>query len=500
MYQFEGLDPFEARRAKLQAWYDAGIDPYPATVPEHDSVSSVRDSGNHLLGMGEGARLEGGVSVAGRIYSLRGQGGLYFVDLQDESGKIQLMLKKDIISEEWFERIQLLDLGDFIHASGPLFVTKRGELTVEVKDWTILTKALRPMPDLWKGLQDVEQRQRQRYAELIVSSDVRERFAKRSRYVAAMRRFLTEKGFIEVETPTLEEIPGGADAEPFVTHHNALDVDLFLRISPELHLKRLIVGGFDKVFEIGRAYRNEGISPQHLQEFTTMEFYWAYADYTQLMDLVEEMYRYIIQETFGTLQLQRGEHVLDFSGPWPRTSYQELLRQYAGIDILTITDEELVETVKKYRVDTDLSLGRGRLMDQLYKKTVRPNLIQPQFIIDHPLEFSPLAKKHADNPKITQRFQLLIDGAELGNAFSELNDPIDQRERFEEQEKLRLAGDPEAQRMDKDFLRALEYGMPPTGGYGGGIDRALAIFMDLESIREIVFFPTMRPEPEENFE
>lgn len=492
MYQFEGLDPFAARQAKLSAWYEAGINPFPAHVPDHVTVAEARKAGEPLFELQ--GRAEVATGVAGRIMALRGQGALYFVDLQDESGKIQLLFKQDAISSEWFERLALLDLGDFIWVSGPLFITKRGELTVEVQEWTILAKALRPLPDLWKGLQDIEQRQRQRYAELIVNPETKERFTKRSLFIKNLRDFLHGKGFMEVETPILEHTPGGADANPFVTHHDALDTDFFLRISPELHLKRLTVGGFDKVFEIGRLFRNEGISPQHLQEFTNMEFYWAYASYRELIELVEEMYQYIIKETFDTLQIQRGENLLNFEGPWPRVSYQDLLKQYAGIDILTISDEELVETIKQYRVDTDISLGRGRLMDQLYKKTVRPHLIQPQIIIDVPVEFSPLAKRKAEDPRVTERMIPVVDGAEIGNGFSELNDPIDQRNRFAEQEKLRLAGDPEAQRMDHDFLRALEYGMPPTAGFGLGIDRLLPILMDLDSVREVVFFPTMRPE------
>ena len=494
MSQFTDLDPFEARRAKLAALQAAGIDPYPPHVPDFEPIKEVRTKGNHLLPEGEVADF--GVGVAGRVMALRGQGAVIFMDVRDESGKIQVLAKKDSVPAELFERLELLDLGDFIWVHGPLFVTKRGELTIDLHDWKVLSKALRPLPDLWKGLQDPEQRQRQRYAELLVNEKTKENFVLRSKFVYHLRNFLSEHGFAEVETPVLEQIPGGADAEPFVTHHNALDVDYYLRISLELHLKRLIVGGFDKVYELGRVFRNEGLSPQHLQEFTMLEFYWAYANYEDLMTFVEKMYSTVIEKTFGTLEIQRGEHVLNFAGPWPRVSYVELLKRYAGVDILTISDEELVEVIKKHRVDTDISLGRGRLMDQLYKKTVRPNLIQPQFVIDVPVEFSPLAKRKPSDPRLTERILVLIDGAEIGNGFSELNDPIDQRSRFEEQEKLRLAGDAEAQRMDEDFLRALEYGMPPTAGFGVGIDRWLAILLDVDSIRETVFFPTMRPERE----
>ena len=492
MADFAGLDPFESRRAKSVAWSAVGTDPYPAETPVRHSIAKVRS-----LGMWTESEtsisLESG--IAGRVLSLRGQGAVTFADLEDQSGKIQLLFKKDVT--ENFEQLELVDLGDHLWATGKLFLTKRGELTVEVSSWKPLSKALRPLPDLWKGLQDPEIRQRQRYAELIVNPEARERFRKRSAFTASLRRTLLEFQFMEVETPVLEQIPGGADAEPFVTHHNSLDIDLYLRISLELHLKRLVVGGFDQVFELGRVFRNEGLSPQHLQEFTMLEFYQAYSSYLDLMTFVETLYSVAIKETFGSLKIQRSDRLLDFTPPWPRVSYVQLLKDYAGIDILTATDEELVETVKKYRVDTDPSLGRGRLMDQLYKKTVRPNLIQPQFVIDVPVEFSPLAKRKADNPRLTERLIVLIDGSEVGNGFSELNDPIDQRARFEEQERLRIKGDPEAQRLDPDFLRALEYGMPPTAGFGVGIDRLFAIVADVESIRDTVFFPTMRPEKSE---
>ena len=486
MSQFADLDPFAARRAKLAALREAGIDPYPAKVPAHLEVADARALGNDLF--------SDATAVVGRLRALRGQGALYFADLEDETGKIQLLFKKDTLSKDLFARLDFLDIGDFIWASGPLCITKRGELTVEVQDWSVMAKSLHPLPDHWKGLQGIEQRQRQRYADLLVNDETKVRFVKRSQLVAAVRSFLANEKFMEVETPVLEHIPGGADAEPFITHHNALDVDFYLRISLELHLKRLVVGGYDKVFELGKVFRNEGISPQHLQEFTMLEFYWAYADYTQLMDMVERLYCSVIQSTFGTLDIQRGENILHFAAPWPRVSYVELLKQYAAIDVLSASDEELVETIRKYRVDTDISLGRGRLLDQLYKKTVRPNLIQPQFIIDVPVEFSPLAKRKQSDPRLTERIMVLIDGVEIGNGFSELNDPIDQRSRFEEQEKLRLGGDKEAQRMDDDFLRALEYGMPPTAGFGVGIDRLFAVLSDVESVRETVFFPTMRPE------
>lgn len=501
MTRFADLDPFEARRAKLQAWRDLGIDPFPAALPEHSRVVEVREHGNSL-----GEALGPQAAVAGRLKSLRGQGALLFADLYDETGKLQVLFKQDSLSPELFERLELLDIGDFIWASGQLFVSKRGELTLEVQDWLPAAKSLRPLPDLWKGLQDVEARQRQRYAELIVSDSAQERFRNRSKLVQAIRQQMHQAGFTEVETPVLEHIPGGADAEPFITHHNALDTDFYLRISLELHLKRLIVGGFDRVFEIGKVFRNEGMSPQHLQEFTMFEFYWAYASYRDLIPFVRRLYQDLVQELFDSLQIERGEHTLDFSGEWKEVHYTDLLQEYAGVNLLEASDDDLVQHI----VDHDLKtggganqaakpeelkkLGRGRLTDLLYKKTVRPFLIQPHIITDFPVEFSPLAKRRTDEPRLTERMVVVVDGVEIGNGFSELNDPLDQRERLEEQEKLRLAGDPEAQRLDQDFLRALEYGMPPTTGFGVSIDRLMAILFGIDSVRETVLFPTMRPE------
>lgn len=506
MFNFADLDPFAARRAKLAAWRELGVDPYPARTPEHERIAAVRSQGNHLQ---IDERHEGGVATTGRITALRGQGALIFADLEDATGKIQVIFKQDILSAELFERVQLLDLADFMWVQGPLFVSRRGELTVEVHDWQILSKALSPLPDAWRGLQDPEAKQRQRYLDLLVNDGVRERFTKRSKLVSAFRRFMEEHDFMEVETAMLEHIPGGADAEPFVTHHNALDTDFYLRISLELQLKRLITGGFDRVFEIGRVFRNEGMSPQHLQEFTMFEFYWAYAAYEQGMSFVQQMYQSAIQEVFGTLQIERGDTVLNFADEWPRVSYVDTVQQYAGVNVIEASDDELIEHCLRHGLRTGggdqgmasadelRKLGRGRLIDLLYKKTTRPHLIQPQFLTDFPLEFSPLAKRKVSDPRLTERFVVVIDGAEVGNAFSELNDPIDQRERFEEQEKLRLAGDPEAQRMDEDFLRAMEHGMPPMTGFGVSIDRLMLVLANVDSVRETVLFPTMRPERHE---
>ncbi|CAN5192152.1 lysine--tRNA ligase [soil metagenome] len=501
MAQFTDLDPFAARAAKLQALRDLGVEPYPQRVPAHQRIVEAR-----TLGATAGETPEVEVTVVGRLKALRGQGALFFADLYDTTGKLQLLFKQDAIAPEIFEMLELLDLGDFISATGKLFMSRRGELTLQVSGWEVLSKALHPLPDLWKGLQDVEQRQRQRYAELIVSETAMDRFQKRSLLVARIRQFLHDHSFVEVETPVLEHTPGGADAEPFTTHHNALDTEFFLRISLELHLKRLVVGGFDRVFELGRVFRNEGMSPQHLQEFTMLEFYWAYASYKELMPFIQKMYQEVIQATMGTLQIERGEHILDFSGDWPVVSYVQLLKDYAGIDILEVTDEQLIEAIIAHGLKTgqganqaakgeDLAkLGRGRLIDMLYKKTARPHLIQPQFLVDFPVEFSPLTKQKPEDPRLTERVVVLIDGMEVGNGYTELNDPEEQRRRLEQQEALRIKGDAEAQRMDEDFITALSYGMPPTTGFGVSVDRLMVAITGVDSVRETVLFPTMRPE------
>jgi lysyl-tRNA synthetase, class II len=505
MADFANLDPFAARHAKLTAWRALGIDPYPAQLPANPVRSTIAVVRNAEQGQQ--------YAVSGRIKAMRGQGALIFIDLHDATGKIQIVLKQDAVDSVWFERIELLDLGDFIWVTGQLFTTNRGELSIQASEWRPLAKALHPMPDAWRGLQDMEQRQRQRYAELLVSDIARERFLRRSALVRQVRNSMADHGFIEVETATLEHVPGGADAEPFATHHNALDVDFYLRISLELQLKRALIGGIDRVFEIGKVFRNEGMSPQHLQEFTMFEFYWAYASYTQGMELAQQLYQDLVRSwnydkpEDQQLLVERGtETVLNFAGEWPRVSYVDIVKQFSGVNVLEATEAELIEALIAHGVRTGSGgqqaaaaeslqgLGKGRLIDMLYKKTTRPHLIQPQFLIDLPVEFSPLAKKKADDPRLTERFVVVVDGVEVGNAFSELNDPLDQYQRFAEQEKLRLAGDVEAQRLDEDFLRAMSYGMPPATGFGVSIDRLVTIISGVDSIRETVLFPTMRPE------
>jgi lysyl-tRNA synthetase class 2 len=486
-------DEREVRIQKLSSLRNKGVDPYPAQVSRTATIGETLQS---FEAWSAEAKV---ITIAGRIRLLRRHGGLSFARVEDETGTIQLMLSKQELGVESYELLKEVDVADFIAATGKLIVSKTGEKTLQAANWTMLSKALLPLPEKFHGLKNEEERYRRRYVDLIVNQDVKDFFRLRSRFIATMRDFLTREGFMEVETPVLEHIPGGAEAEPFVTHHNTLDIDLYLRISLELHLKRLIVGGYDKVFEIGKVFRNEGMSTQHLQEFTEMEFYWAYADNEKLMKLVQSLYQEMIQKTFGTLDIPYQDTVLHFGGEWPRVDYFELLREHAGIDLDVIkTADELRQAIieKKIPLKMDPKAGLGRLIDQLYKKTVRPKLIQPCFLVNHPVAVSPLAKRHATQPNKVERHQVLIVGAELGNGFSELNDPLDQRTRFEEQMSLREAGDKEAQMIDNDFLQALEHGMPPTAGFGVGIDRLLAVLTNKPSIRDTVFFPTMRPEQE----
>lgn len=470
----------QVRLEKLKKIKALGIDPYPAKFVKEQSCSQAKEM--------EGEK----VSVAGRLRGLRGHGGLLFADLVDESGKIQLFFSKKDIGEEKFKLLELLDLGDFIGATGTVFKTQAGELTVKVADFSILTKTLLPLPEKWHGLTDMEIRLRQRYLDLIMNPETKKLFVKKSKFWQAVRNFLTKKEFVEVETPVLEEIPGGADAMPFITHHNALDTDFYLRISLELHLKRLIVGGFEKVFEIGRVFRNEGIDAEHLQDYTLLEFYWAYADYNDLMKLVEEFYKYLVQETTGGTETTYEGNKINWSGDWPKFDYSDLFEKMTGLNPVKASLEELRQKADDLKLKPEKNTAKGRLIDLIYKKAVRPTLIQPCFLINSPVVISPLAKRHTQNPELTQRLHPVAGGVELGNGFSELNDPLDQRSRFEEQQKLRDAGDQEAQMIDEDFITALEYGMPPTAGFGMS-ERLFAFLMD-KPARECVFFPPMRPE------
>ena len=472
-----------ARLEKLARLRELGVEPYPPGFANRTPISDARDGPK-----------ETSVRVAGRLMLWRRHGGSTFANLRDQSGQIQLQLRRDVLGQERYEIARLLEVGDFIGVEGPLFTTRTGELTVEVRELTVLTKTLRPLPEKWHGLTDPETRVRKRHLAFISDPDEMQVLFKRAEFVRRIRAFLDQEDFVEVATPALETIPGGATAEPFVTHHNALDTDLYLRISLELPHKRLIVGGFERVYEIGRVFRNEGLSREHLQDYDLLEFYWAYADLQALKGLIERFYTTVIQETFGTLRLTYGEHELDFTPPWPESDYFALFRQ-VGIDLSEHPTAESLRAVAKEReiVEIDPTMGRGRLIDAIYKRLIRPDLIQPQFLLNHPVDLSPLAKRDSQDASRVQRLQVMIAGSEVGNGYSELNDPLDQRERFEEQQRLRAAGDREALMLDEEYLEALEYGLPPTAGFGVSIERWFMYLTNRPSIRDVVAFPLTRP-------
>ncbi|MCH7699215.1 MAG: lysine--tRNA ligase [Chloroflexi bacterium] len=471
------------RIQKLAKLRELGIDPYPTTFAGREDTAAAREK-----------PIDTPVRIAGRIVLWRRHGGSTFAQLRDESGQLQIQLRRDVVGEEKYELIKLLDIGDFLGVSGKLFTTKTGELTVGVEEFSILTKALRPLPEKWHGLTDPEIIVRKRHLAMIADPSVAEVLKQRAGFVRRMRTFLDGEGFIEVATPVLESVPGGADAEPFTTHHNSLDTDFYLRISLELAHKRLIVGGLERVYEIGRVFRNEGLSREHLQDYDLLEFYWAYADLEALKQLVQRFYASIIEGTFGTLKLRYGDDELDFTPPWPESDYFDLFRGI-GIDLPEYpTAEALLPIAQKHGLrEAAPGIGRGRLIDMIYKKEIRPTLIRPQFLVGHPVDISPLAKREADDPSRVQRLQVLMAGSEVGNGFAELNDPLDQRERFEEQQRLREGGDKEAHMFDEEFLEALEYGMPPTAGFGVSIERFFMYLTNSPSIRDVVAFPLTRP-------
>jgi lysyl-tRNA synthetase, class II len=434
-------------------------------------------------------------TLAGRIVGLRRFGKAAFAVLQDGADRIQVYLKKDLLGEQAYKVSEELDLGDWIGIHGILFRTKTNELTVEVRQLTFLSKALRPLPEKWHGLTDVETRYRQRYVDLIANPDVHQIFVTRSRIIAAIRAFLLERGFLEVETPMMHPIPGGATARPFVTHHNALATDLYLRVAPELYLKRLIVGGFPRVFEINRNFRNEGISTIHNPEFTMLEFYQAYADYNDLISLTEELLSRLAQQILGTTTFDYQGQEIRFERPWRRWSYMQAVLEINHLDPVVLKDRDAaLNAARQLKVDVDGKAGHAAILTAIFEETVEPQLIQPTFITDFPTDISPLAKRKESDPTLTDRFELYIAGREIANAFSELNDPLDQRERFEAQVAQREAGDEEAHYLDEDFLRALEYGMPPTAGEGIGIDRLIMLLTNQASIRDVILFPQLRPE------
>ena len=480
----------ELRRRKREELLARG-GAYPASVRRtHEAAKAVA-----LFERAERGGLEQtrrAVTVAGRITAVRDMGRAAFVDVRDGSGPLQLHLRRNVL-EEQFELLPLVDLGDFVEATGRLFRTRHGEITVAVTSWRVIAKALRPPPEKWHGLADVETRYRQRHLDLMANERSREIARTRAKVLAAVRRFFHRRGFMEVETPVLQDRAGGAAARPFHTYHNALDRELALRIALELHLKRLLIGGFDKVFELGRVFRNEGLSHRHNPEFTMLESYEAYADYEDVARMVEDLFRTVVREVNGSLQVAHGEQMVDLERPWARTTYREALLEHSGIDYYAYRDVERLRTLARDRgVDVDEHASWGTALDALMSALVEPHLIQPTFVFDYPAELSPLAKAKEDDPSLAERFELFALGYEFANAYSEQNDPVEQRERLREQAAKAAAGDEEAELADEDFLRALEYGMPPAGGLGVGIERLVMLVTGEHSIREVILFPTMR--------
>ncbi|MEK7608318.1 MAG: lysine--tRNA ligase [Patescibacteria group bacterium] len=477
------------RLKKKKRLEEAGVNPYSPVAKRTHTAKDAREGFTVLI------RSQKKISLAGRVVAVRDQGGVIFLDLEDESGRFQGVLKKKVLKD--FSLIkQTLDQGDFVEASGKVFKTKKGEKSLDVTAFRFLSKSVRPLPSEWYGLQDVEAKLRKRYIDLALNPEVREMFRKKAVFWGAFRDILKEEGFLEVELPVLEAVPGGAEAEPFTTHHNALDSDFYLRISLELPLKKLIVGGFEKVFEIGRIFRNEGIGREHLQDYTQLEFYWAYRDYNDLMKFVEKTYKRVIKKTTGGFVTSWSGKKINWGKKWAVVDYVPTFKKATGLDPLTASLDDLHKKAKELKLETDSSMREGRLIDLIFKKTVRQTLVQPSFLIDPPAAIEPLAKRSRKDPRRVERFQIVACGSELGKGFTELNDPIDQRERFEAQMSLREVGDKEAQQLDEDFLEALEYGMPPTAGFGIS-ERLFAILMD-KPIRETVVFPLMRPKEEQD--
>ncbi len=484
-------DEREIRIQRLQKLRELGINPYPNSAERSHAIAEVLQHFDAFAGP------EGSYTLVGRIRLLREMGKATFAKIEDGTGSIQIYLRVNDIGEEQYRIIKLLDLGDFIQASGFLFVTRTGERTLHVKHFLLLAKGLRPLPEKYHGLEDKELRQRKRYLDLIANGDeVRQVFLTRTHVITAMRRFLDTHGFIEVETPVLQPIYGGATARPFITHHNTLDRDLYLRIAIELYHKRLIVGGFERVYEIGRAFRNEGIDRHHNPEFTLIEFYMAYADYNVTMHLVEEMIATIAQEVKGTTRIRYQGTGIDLTPPWKRYPLLDAIAEFSGIDVRKYPDREsLAIAMREHDYEVDPKLSYGRLIDSLKSEMFRrdiPELKQALFLFDYPLDVSPLTKQHRERAGIVERFQPFIGGMECGNAYTELNDPLDQRARFEDQARQRAQGDEEAQVLDEDFLEALEVGMPPTSGVGLGIDRLVMALTDQDSVRDVILFPTLR--------
>ena len=483
----------ETRLEKANALREQGLEPYALHFQPTDRTARLQELHADLP---NGEERDLNVAVAGRVMTRRVMGKLAFFTLSDETGTIQLFLEKSSLGDTFMQITALVDAGDLIGVRGILRRTDRGELSVKVSEWTMLTKSLQPLPDKWHGLADVEKRYRQRYLDLIVTPQSRETFRRRALTVSAIRRWLDDREFLEIETPVLQSQPGGADARPFETHHNALDLPLTLRIATELHLKRLVVGGFERVYELGRIFRNEGISTRHNPEFTSVEVYQAYSDYLGMMELTEQMISAVCQEVSGSQTITYQGTEIDLTPPWRRATMHELVKDITGLDFTAFSSRDLAAaamTAKGLHVP-ELADSVGRLLNEAFEQVVEPTLIQPTFVMDYPLEISPLARPHRSKPGLVERFELFIVGREHANAFSELTDPLDQRQRLETQQERKAAGDLEAQGLDEDFVNALEVGMPPTGGLGIGIDRLVMLLTDSASIRDVIAFPLLRPE------
>ncbi len=477
----------KVRRDKLAELQESGENPFDVTTYNQEyHTNEIIDNFDKMEGMQ--------VSIAGRLMSKRVMGKASFFDLRDREGKIQLYVTRDDMGEETYKKFKKLDIGDLVGVTGEVFRTQKGEISVRTNGYTLLSKSLLPLPEKFHGLRDTDLRYRQRYVDLIVNPEVKRAFELRSKIITAIRNYLDARGYMEVDTPILNTIPGGAAARPFVTHHNTLDIDMYMRIAPELYLKRLIVGGFERVYEMGRQFRNEGMDVKHNPEFTTMEVYEAYTDYEGMMNLTEDLISTVAQEVLGTTKITYQGTDLDLSPGWARMTMIESIKKFAGIDFAeTTTDEEATALAKSVGIEVEKGMTRGEIINLAFEEKVEDNLVQPTFIYEYPVEVSPLAKRYKDNPAFTERFEVFILGCEYGNAFSELNVPIDQKGRFLAQVEKREKGDDEANMMDEDFVTALEYGMPPTGGLGIGIDRLVMLLTDSYSIRDVLLFPTMKP-------
>ncbi len=477
----------KVRRDKLAELQEMGQNPFDITTYNQEyHTNEIHDNFDEM----EGKQ----VSIAGRLMSKRVMGKASFFDLRDRCGKVQLYVTRDDMGEDVYKNFKRLDIGDLVGVTGEVFKTQKGEISVRTNGYTLLSKSLLPLPEKFHGLRDTDLRYRQRYVDLIMNPEVKATFEMRSKIITAIRNYLDNRGYMEVDTPILNTIPGGAAARPFITHHNTLDIDMYMRVAPELYLKRLIVGGFERVYEMGRQFRNEGMDVKHNPEFTSMEVYEAYTDYEGMMNLTEDLISTVAQEVLGTTKITYQGEEVDLSPGWARMTMMDSIKKYAGIDFKeTTTDEEAAALAKSVGIEVEKGMSRGEIISLTFEEKVEENLVQPTFIYEYPVEVSPLAKRYKDNPAFTERFEIFITRREFGNAFSELNEPIDQKERFMKQVEKREAGDEEANMMDEDFVTALEYGLPPTGGLGIGIDRLIMLLTDSASIRDVLLFPTMKP-------